>query len=36
MSIVIAVFVVVWRLNVWGARQLDGELLKVDALEGQL
>ena len=34
--IVMAVFVAVWRLNLWGARRLDGELQKVDALEGQL
>jgi hypothetical protein len=35
-AIVLALFVCVWRLNVWGARRLDGELQKVDALEGQL
>jgi hypothetical protein len=31
-----SVFYMVWRLNVKAARLLDGELHKVDALEGQL
>ena len=34
--IIIGVFALIWRLNVWAARWLDRELHKVDALEGQL
>ena len=34
--VIVGVFVLVWRLNVWAARGLDRELHKVDALEGQL
>ncbi len=34
--VIIGVFAVIWRLNVWAARGLDRELHKVDALEGQL
>jgi hypothetical protein len=30
------VFTFVWRLNLRGATWLDGELQKVEALEGQL
>ena len=33
--VIIGVFVLIWRLNVWAARWLDRELHKVDALEGQ-
>jgi hypothetical protein len=29
------VFYGIWRLNVWAARRLDQELLKIDALEPQ-
>jgi len=34
--IIIGVFALIWRLNVWGARWLDRQLHSVDALEGQL
>lgn len=33
---IIGIFVLVWLLNVWGARWLDRQLHNVDALEGQL
>jgi hypothetical protein len=34
--IVLLLFAFVRQLNLWGAKFLDGELAKVDALEGQL
>ncbi len=34
--IVLGIFVLVWRLNVWAARWLDRKLQEVDALEQQL
>ena len=34
--IIIGVFVLIWRLNVWAASWLDRQLHNVDALEGQL
>jgi len=36
MLVVFGVFALIWRLNLWGARWLDGELQKVEGLEGQL
>jgi hypothetical protein len=36
MAIVAALFYFVWRMNVWAAQWLEGELHKADALEGEL
>jgi hypothetical protein len=36
MALVAALFYFVWRLNVWAAQWLDGELHKAEALEGEL
>ena len=34
MLVVVGVFALIWRLNLWGARWLDGELQKVDGAGG--
>lgn len=36
MVAIVGLFALIWKLNLWGAKALDGELAKVDALEGHL